>query len=319
MGKRSTDKFSVPRHEATGGPPSRASIVTAADDHPPDLQLWFHSLNIQTLAADRYEVIVVDATHETDYQTALKSFRSAGEVRMDISCHRIGRGGRARALNYALGLAKGDVIIFLGEDFVVSPGFVEAHMSFHEANPEADAVGIGSSLLIPEVRTTFSVWLEESGQLFGVPFRADMTEVPEDFFYVGNASVKRELLTRAGRFDERYAYHAGDDFELGQRLRASGMTAHFVPGTSTHHVHSIGLGERERAMRRAGAAARIYMIDYPGDCAWVKTASAPSWLQWLRVTAARVYLAMARSDDALITWWKSRLDAAFSSGYKNGA
>jgi GT2 family glycosyltransferase len=73
------------------------------------------------------------------------------------------------------------------------------------------------------------VWLEESGQLFGVPFRADMAEVPEDFFLAGNASVKRELLTRAGRFDERYSLHAGDDFEFGKRLRAAGMRAQFVP------------------------------------------------------------------------------------------
>ena len=297
----------------------RASIVTATDDHPPNPELWFQSLDAQTLSADRYEVIVVDATHETDYQAALTRFRSGREIRIDISCHRIRRGGRARALNHALELAKGDVVIFLGEDFVVSPGFVEAHLSFHEANPEADAVGIGSSILIPQVRTPFSVWLEESGQLFGVPFSADMTEVPEDFFYVGNASVKRELLTRAGRLDERYAHHAGDDFEFGKRLRASGMRAHFVPGTRAHHVHSIGLRERERAMWRAGAAAWIYIIDHPDDCAWVKTAKGPSWLQWLRVTAARVYLAMARNDDALITWWKSRLDAAFSAGYKNGA
>ena len=295
----------------------RISIVSAVHDHPPDHQLWFQTLNSQTLPADLYEVIVVDALHQVDYQAALARFHAKAEARADISCHRVARGGRARALNRALELATGGIIIFLGDDFVPPPEFAEAHLQFHEAHPEAEAVGIGSGILDPTLRTPFSEWLEESGRLFGVPFRDDMTEVPEDFFYVGNASVKRALLERAGRFDERFRQHAWDDFEFGLRLRAAGMRAEFVPNARANHVHSITLHDRERDMRYAGAAAKIFMVDHPEDHRWLKTASRSFWRHGLCTIAARVRL-VAGTDEALVHWWHTRLEAAFAAGYRRG-
>jgi GT2 family glycosyltransferase len=291
--------------------------VSAGDDHPHDLQLWFQALNSQTLPADVFEVIVVDPTHFIDYEVALARFQAETKARASISCHRVERSGRARALNRALEMATGDLIIFLGDDVVPSPGLAEAHLRFHEAHPEAEAVGIGATILEPAMRTKFSVWLEESGRLFGVPFRADMTEVPEDFFYVANASVKRKLLERAGRFDERFTHHAWDDFEFGVRLRALGMRTRFVPDARGSHVHDITLLDRERDMRTAGAAARVFLIDHPEAQKWLEPAHMTSWRHGLRTATARVRRA-AGTDDALVKWWHTRLDAAFAAGYRGG-
>lgn len=304
---------------------ARVSIVTAVNhggaayERLLDLRAWFQALCDQTLPAESYEVIVVDAAHVVDHQTALTRFRAGAKVSADISYHRIERAGRARALNRALELATGDLTIFLGDDIMPPPGFAEAHLRFHAEHTEAEAVGVGSAIIPPAFRNPFSAWLEESGRLFGVPFRADMTEVPEEFFYVGNASVKRELLERAGRFDERFAHHAWDDFEFGLRLRAAGMRAGFVPDARADHVHDIDLRGRECAVRDAGAAARAYVTDHPESRVWFRTANLPSWLHRLRVTSARVRLAAARTDDALVRWWLARLDAALADGYHNGA
>jgi GT2 family glycosyltransferase len=297
----------------------RVSIVSAVDDHPPDLNVWFEALSSQTLPAADYEVIVVDTTHQLDHDAALKEFNAKTNVRRNISCHRIARGGRARALNHALKLAKGGIVIFLGDDCLPSPEFAEAHVRFQEAHPEPESVGIGSAILPTEFRNPFSVWLEESGQLFGIPVRANMTDVPKTFFYVANASVKRELLEKAGRFDERFQHHAWDDYEFGQRLRAAGMKAQFVPGAPTIHFDMINLPYRERAMRMAGAAAKVYLINNPGKGVWSKIATSPAWRHWLRVAAARLRLAMKVTDGSLISWWRARLDAAFAAGYRKGA
>jgi len=96
------------------------------------------------------------------------------------------------------------------------------------------------------------------------------------------------------------------------------MRSQFVPAARADHFHSIDLRERERTMQHAGAAAKVYMIDHPGKYALSTTASLPSWHHWWRVTAARVRLA-ARTDDALVKWWQTRLDAAMAAGYRNGA
>lgn len=304
---------------------ARVSIVTAANHggmgygRLPGFRQWFAGVCNQTLPAELYEVILVDAVHTFDYEAGLESFRAASETRADIKCRRIERAGRARALNHALELATGDLIIFLGDDFIAPPRFAEAHLRFHAEHAEAEAVGVGSAILPSEFRNRFAVWLEESGQLFGVPFRADMTEVPEDFFYVGNASVKRELLERAGRFDERFAFHAWDDFEFGLRLRAAGMQARFVPEARVAHTHEIDLPAREQSLRDAGAAARAYVSDHPERRAWFRTASLPAWLHGLRVASARARLAAARTDGARAGWWQARLDAALADGYRAGA
>ncbi|PYS81246.1 MAG: hypothetical protein DMF67_17475 [Acidobacteria bacterium] len=303
---------------------ARVSIVTAVNggdaayERLPNLQQWFQSVCNQTLPAELYEVIMVDAAHGTDYQAALTHFRAEAEVRADISCRRVERGGRALALNRALEFATGDLVIFLGDDIVPPPEFAEAHLRFHREHAEAEAIGIGSAIIPPAFRNPFSAWLEEGGQLFGVPFSADMTEVPEEFFYVANASVKRELLERAGRFDERFAHHAWDDFEFGLRLRAAGMRARFVPDARADHIHNIDLCGRESAVRDAGAAARAYITDHPENRVWFRTASLPSWLHRLRVASARARLAAARTDGALARWWQTRLDAALAEGYRNG-
>lgn len=301
---------------------SRASIIVAAHvrdtERLPDLQSWFHALCNQSLPADDYEVIVVDGSYEADYDLALARFRAEKEVRAQISCHRIECAGRARALNYALEYATGELIIFLADDCLPSAGFAEAHVHFHEEHPEPAAVGISSAMLPPEYRNAFSVWLEQSGELFGVPFRADMVAVPDDFFYVANASVKRELLERAGRFDERFVHHAFDDVEFGFRLRAAGMRSRFIPEACVSHVHDINLRGRERAVREAGAAAKTYFSNHPEKKRWLWLPTWPCWFHRWRVASAGIWLAAAGTVRAQSTWWRARLDAAFAEGYHKG-
>jgi hypothetical protein len=222
------------------------------------------------------------------------------------------------ALYEALARSRGSILIFLADDFIPGERFVEAHLDFHALNPEPEAVGIGLGILPPEHRTPFGVWLEESGSLFGVPFRSDVDTVPEHFFYVGNSSLKRELLDRAGPLDERFRGHAWDDFELGQRLIREGMRSRLVAGTLAVHAHALDLPEREEMLRDAGAAARVFESLYPGASPAPKTALWPAWRHWVRVARARVELALAPRDATLVWWWRARLDAAYASGYRQG-
>jgi GT2 family glycosyltransferase len=305
-------------HKIPGRTPPLVSIISAVDDHPTEIHPWLQALNRQTLPPHDYEVLLVDAVHQLDYESALADFQAETDLRPHISCRRIERGGRAHALNRALELSRGQFVIFLGYDFIVPPQFAEAHLAFHRQHPETEAVGVGAALFPAEFRSPFAVWLQESGKLFGAPFSAGMTTVPEEFFYAGNASVKRELLDRAGRFDECFPHHAFDDQEFGLRLRAAGMKAQFVPDATVTHAHELSLEWFEAATRRSGAAARIYRMRHPGNHGWPKAPRAPAWHRWWRVATSRLQLAVTGSDDDLIRWWQARLNAALGSGYRNG-
>jgi GT2 family glycosyltransferase len=172
-------------------------------------------------------------------------------------------------------------------------------------------------MILPEkLRTHFSSWLEQSGELFGVPFGDDTTSVPEHFFYAGNSSVKRAFLDEAGAFDERFQYHAWDDFELGRRLGKLGLKAAFLPEARAEHFHAISLADRCRTMMQAGEAASVFEQIYPGKYAWHRKCRVPPWCFRCYGLACAVLHALLRGERYLIRSYRARLDASFVAGYR---
>lgn len=294
----------------------QVSIVCAVDDDLLDANRWFHALSNQTLPPEAYEVLIIDACHKTTHQFELERYRSEHEVLAKIEYHRISPGGRAKALNHGLDLARADLIVFLGDDCEPPLNFAESHLRFHESHPDAASVAIGPALFPSKLRNPFTDWLEKSGRLWGTPMDENMATIPEDFFYAANASVKRGLLDQAGRFDERFLGYAWDDFEFGTRLRAAGMRAALLPDVIVLHMHEIDLPARERAMHRAGAAAKVYYSTHRSERAWPDSFRAK--FHWVRRLLAGVRMRMKPNNGAVENWWELRLDAAFAEGYRNG-
>lgn len=298
-----------------GGTKKEISVVSAVDDTLLEPPAWFQALANQTLDAEAYEVLIVDSSHNTTHQVDFEKYTQSARGKGNVSYHRIEKGGRARALNYAMDLATADVIVFLGDDCQAPLGFVEAHLQFHQTHPAIEAVAVSSALFPSELRTPFSDWLEKSGQLFGVPFHPGMTTIADNFFYAANSSVKRALLDRTGRFDERFAGHAWDDFEFGERLRAAGMKSEFLAEASVLHMHRIDLPDREEAMRVAGAAARVYAEIHPGAHPWANSGSSTTWRHSFHTGLAYLRKLVARNGGTEQRW-VHRLDAAFIEGYQ---
>ncbi len=292
-----------------------ASIVCAVDDELLEPIEWFHALHNQTIPHDQYEVLIIDGCHVTTHPEEFERYRREHDPKGNVSYHRISKSGRATSLNHAIAMANSNLIIFLGDDCLPPLDFAERHLRFHKEHPEVSAVAIGPALFPPELRTPFTQWLEQGGRLWGLPFDSNMSSIPADFFYVANASVKRELLEQAGQFDDRFEAHAWDDFEFGQRLSAAGMRAELLRDNVVLHLHKIDLESREGAMLRAGVAAKVYFTSHPTERAWPDSFRAK--FHWLRKAFANIQLRLNPSDRAREYWWGVQLDAAFISGYRN--
>lgn len=292
----------------------RATIVTALHEYRACEELWMQAVANQSLPSDQFEVIVIDAVGHPNYADLLSELKLSGG---NIIYKQIPRHGRARALNHALSLASSPIVIFVADDFVIDQSFVETHIQFHETHPEATTVAIGAAFITEELRTEFTDWLEETGRFFGIPFRKNMRHIPEDYFYVGNASVKRELLKRTGAFDEIFLYHAGDDFDFGQRLSRAGMKAEFLAEAHASHFHSVTLQDRAWAYRQLGENARA-VAEREGEATWIRSLklSAPLWST--RVGAARAAMRLKNNTASRQRWWRMTLDAAFAQGYRRG-
>jgi GT2 family glycosyltransferase len=167
-----------------------------------------------------------------------------------------------------------------------------------------------------EDRTPFARWLDRTGQIYGVQAGEDTQAVPEDFFYVANASVKRSFLDSVGRFDERFPEHSWDDFEFGLRLHAAGMVARLVPDAMTTHHHHVTLRERSATMIESGSAARIFERLRPGPHPWTPVVARRPLVHRLRASLHLARYAVRRDQLALDRFYRRILDAGFSSGYR---
>lgn len=293
------------------------SVITAVDDHVLDAGKWFDALAAQTADPGSFEAIAVDPYAMREWERAAREPRAPGGPRFAYRPMEVK--GRAHALNAGLDEARGDVVVFLADDFIPGPDYVELHQRFHEEHPERQAVGVGRAMIPKEMqRGPFVAWLESTGRFFGAPLDEETGEVPEDFFYVGNASVKRELIDAAGRFDEDFPYHAWDDYEYGLRLREQGMRSRLIPGADVVHDHAIDLQERLVQMREAGESAAIHERKAPGDHPWLGPGEVPVW-RW-RAAAWKWRLAhlVTRRERYLGLYYDRILNWSYASGLRTG-
>jgi GT2 family glycosyltransferase len=297
----------------------KISFLIATDDHPPDLDRFFGALISQTLPPTDYEIVIVDSTRSHDYAAAYDRARARKDARLRLHFETIDKGGRAKAHNRGLQLCRAPIVLFFADDNLAMPQTAEVHLRFHETNPDLHQVGVGSMILAEELRSHFTTWLERSGELFGVPFSDDMTSVPENFFYVGNSSVKREFLLAAGPLDENFRYHAWDDYELGLRMSKLGMKANFLPQAKAEHIHAISLADRCRTMTRAGESATVFERKYGGDQSWHRKCRVPPWRLRLDGLISLLGYAILRRERHLISYYRARLDASFVAGYRRGS
>ncbi|HEY8243055.1 MAG TPA: glycosyltransferase [Casimicrobiaceae bacterium] len=294
------------------GVPGLASVVVALNPHDhamgPVLDAW-----ADQQAAGPFEVIVVDGGARTDFReeaAAHRARRPATPVRtVEVSV-----AGRAAANNAGVRASRGELIVFVADDFRPSLGLVAAHRRFHAFAPPA-AVGIGASYFEDVHRgDMFRRWMEDGGLGFGVAFPLAGIDWRDDYFYVGNASLRRTTFERIGPFDERYRYDLFDDFEFSLRLRAAGLRTRFVPRAIAWHDHDYSLEERVIATTRLGEAAREFESTGDGPRPW-------STITELSVEALAAELdALPRPGDREAIGdrthrWRLALTIAFLRGY----
>src|SRR5919204_1909979 len=266
-------RYSARAHPSTHGrvPLSKphVSVVMSIDADPPVLDQSLRALAEQTLPVTMYEAVFVDSVHAFDRAPVFEEFLRSHSGDLNFRYYKIPKGGRAKANNFGFLHTFADIVVFLVDDFVASKSLLEAHLTFHEQHPEPHVVGIGGGFFPDDVRADpFCRWLEDSGELLGASFTRGTETFPDNYFYVGNSSVKRDFLERAGLFDEAFPFRAWDDYETGLRLAANGMKSVYLPAARATHSHRVTLASRLTQMRWAGVSAAIFEMTHVGTQAW---------------------------------------------------
>jgi GT2 family glycosyltransferase len=200
----------------------RASIITIAWKQLDPLIACLRSID-ETCRGLDYEVIVVsnDAPHSiTD---ALRS-RTSG-VRLVERQANLGFGG---ACNLGASVARAEYLVFLNDDALVAPGWLESLLTTAHASPKVGAVG--SLILFPDgtVQEAGSIiWADGSTMPIGrhLPGGSLDWHFVRKVDYVSACSllVSRRAWDTVGGFDDEYYPAYYEDVDLCLALSESGF------------------------------------------------------------------------------------------------
>lgn len=148
-------------------------------------------------APDLIEVVVIDQTRSKPPEALAKLIASNPIIRY-IS---VERPNANAARNRGAAEAKGDLLIYMDDDVLLPPGFIDAHVNRLLSDPSIGA------LTGPTVKSLASqVRMED----FRQEFEIDAWSTQDQFGYTSwfpgcNFSIRRTAFDEAGRFDETSA------------------------------------------------------------------------------------------------------------------
>lgn len=224
------------------------------------------ALERQSLAAEAFEVLVVDDPVEDDSAAvaALLGARSRPFALRHL--HREARGVSA-ARNAGWRAAAARVVMFIGDDILLAPHALEEHLTWHRQHPEDEVGVLGRVEWASELRVTpFMRWLERGIQ-FNYP-SLEGSEAPWTHFYTANVSVKRVMLERIGGFDEERFPFLYEDLDVGRRLSEHGFRLLYNRAAIGEHLHQTDVEEWRRRMAAVAPAERRWVEAYPDMPAW---------------------------------------------------
>jgi GT2 family glycosyltransferase len=239
------------------------SVVIPTYNRAPVLARCLAALRAQSLDPGQdFEVVVVDDGSTDETPGVLEG--AAGLAGPPLRYARQANRGPAAARNRGLALARGDRVLFLGDDAIAGSHLIRAHLAAQERRGALRAV-VGS--IVPEHAhrlSPFEQFLEQSGLQFNFsPVRRDPEHLPFAMFYTANVSAPRATLAAVGGFDERFRDACWEDTELGYRLARAGVRFCYAPEAQVAHAHPVTLRQYLRRMDKAGRAARLLVSLHP--------------------------------------------------------
>jgi glycosyltransferase involved in cell wall biosynthesis len=216
------------------------SVVVATRERPDGVRALLDALERQTLARERFEIVIVDDGSSDATADVLRDPRIDSRLRQQPSR------GPATARNLGWRAASAPLVAFTDDDCRPSPGWLVAGLEAHRAAPGALVQG----------RTTPEPG--EEHRLAHPRARSIRVEQLGPFFETCNVFYPRSLLERLRGFDETIPTAGSEDTDLAMRAFEVGARAVFAPEALVHHaVHVFSLAQAVRFTYRWRTLVRM--------------------------------------------------------------
>lgn len=233
--------------------------------------------SIEAVLSPVDQLIVVDQSSKHDLATS--EYLKEAQLRiLNFRYQTLNSPGLGRARNAGISLAQGNIAIFIDDDVVVRPGFIEAHLSYYASG---EYVAVAGHAISPSGQDWFSQSGIEAKKIIGV-----------------NMSFELEVLREIGGFDRNLKV-CRDDYDIHQKLKKKGVRV--ANGGRAVLVHYAGItGGSSIRSSTSDSLARVYHdVSY----------------HWLKLHGKRVPLLMPHYLFAFLRWrlpaWQTLLSPKF--------
>ena len=204
------------------------SVVIPTYNRKPILEKCLRALENQQLTDAKvsgYEIVLVD---DGSTDGTLEWLAERADQFPHLRSLSQDRQGPAAARNLGVEAAKGDRIIFIDSDLVVTEHFLQAH---------ADALVEGEKKIGSDRLFTYG-WVINTCNFdrpTSEPYK--ITDFSAAYFATGNVAIARKWLEKAGLFDTCFQLYGWEDLELGIRLKKLGLKLIKCPDAVGYHWH----------------------------------------------------------------------------------
>ena len=218
----------------------RISIIVVTYNNLDYTKLCLESI-IKNTGYPNYEIIVVDNASKKDTVEYIKAFGSKHQnVKLKLNDENL---GFARANNRGFRESRGEYIVFLNNDTIVTPGWLHRLLQYLHQNPSTGMVGPVTNSIGNEAKidvsynnladiNTYAAYRAKdySGRAFKIEVLA---------LYC--CMISRELFESVGCLDERYRIGMFEDDDLAMKIKQKGLNLICAEDVFIYHFHGASL------------------------------------------------------------------------------
>ncbi|WP_186320361.1 glycosyltransferase family 2 protein [Paenibacillus sp. Y412MC10] len=223
--------------------------------------------SIEAHTPEPHEIIVVDNASTDDIASCLKPF--GGKIRF---ARQEQNRGFAGGVNYGIMMAKGETVVILNNDILVTPNWLTHMLRCLDSDPQIGAVGPVTNYISGEQQIPVpyedvkEMWEFAAGH--NVPDEGKWREADR---LVGFCLLlHRDVLHRIGYLDEGYRIGNYEDDDWIIRLRLTGRKLFIAGDSFIHHFGSVSMKQLGQQFESVHHHNELYYTNkWDNPYAWV--------------------------------------------------
>lgn len=253
----------------------KISVIISTFNKLDRLMITMFCLGYQTLDKSLFEVIVInDGSND-----GTKEYLDNTKFNFNVQIHHQENKGQAFARNKGIEMSNGNIIVFIDDDLIAIPDFLEYHLKEHEQDSNCVVLGRiyrinveDFKIVTDPIYANFKSGMQSIKSYIKKDLYLDMVERVFDkelnniawiCFTGGNSSISKENLVNARGFDANFYRWGPEDIELGYRIYKNNFVFKYCPHIINYHLDV----EKNRNQMLSDTARNLKYLQkkYPGN------------------------------------------------------